>query len=88
MKTTRIDIRIDESVKSKAEKASALLGLKSLTEFIVRLMDERSSEILSEYESIPVSADLFDQFVQACDLTDEPNEALRSAAIAAKKRGF
>jgi uncharacterized protein (DUF1778 family) len=86
--TTRLDIRIDEELKTKAEKASALLGLKSLTEYITRIMDERSSEILSEYEQIPVSPDLFDQFARACDQAEEPNEALRSAAAYAKKRGF
>ncbi len=39
MATARLDLRIDEEVKAKAEKASALLGLKSLTEYVVRLMD-------------------------------------------------
>ncbi len=32
MATARLDIRLDEEIKAKAEKASALLGLKSLTE--------------------------------------------------------
>lgn len=40
MATARLDIRLDEEIKAKAEKASALLGLKSLTEYVVRLMDE------------------------------------------------
>ena len=40
MATARLDIRLDEDIKVKAEKASALLGLKSLTEYVVRLMDE------------------------------------------------
>ncbi len=30
----RLDIRLDEDIKAKAEKASALLGLKSLTEYV------------------------------------------------------
>ena len=38
MATARLDLRLDEEIKAKAEKASALLGLKSLTEYVVRLM--------------------------------------------------
>jgi uncharacterized protein (DUF1778 family)/GNAT superfamily N-acetyltransferase len=88
MATTRIDIRLDEAVKAKAEKASALLGSKSLTEFIVQTMDERSSEVLSEYERMTVSDDVFDQFTRACEKADEPNEALRAAAGYSKRHGF
>ena len=88
MAITRLDIRLDETVKSKAEKASALLGLKSLTEYIVRIMDEQSSEVLSQHERMTVSDDVFDQFAQACDHADEPNEALRAAADYSRKRGF
>ena len=62
MATARLDLRIDEEVKAKAEKASALLGLKSLTEYVVRLMDENASKVISEHESITVNDDIFDQF--------------------------
>lgn len=88
MGRTRIDIRLDETVKAKAEKASALLGSKSLTEYIVRIMDERSSQVLSEYERMTVSDDAFDQFARACERVDEPNEALRAAASLSKEHGF
>lgn len=88
MATTRIDIRLDETVKAKAEKASALLGSKSLTEYIVRTMDERSSEVLSEYERMTVSNDVFDQFARACEQADEPYEALRAAVSYSKTHGF
>jgi low affinity Fe/Cu permease len=37
MATARLDFRLDEEIKAKAENASALLGLKSLTEYAVRL---------------------------------------------------
>jgi uncharacterized protein (DUF1778 family) len=48
MATARLDIRLNEEIKARAEKASALLGLKSLTEYIVRLMDEDSTQVISE----------------------------------------
>ena len=88
MATTRLDIRLDENVKSRAEKASALLGLNSLTEYIVRIMDERSSEVLSEHERITVSDDAFDTFAQACEKAEEPNESLRDAVTYTKKHGY
>lgn len=34
MATSRIDMRIDETVKAAAEKAAALEGMKSLTEYV------------------------------------------------------
>lgn len=46
MATARIDIRLDEEIKAKAEKASVLLGLKSLTEYVVRLMDEDATHVI------------------------------------------
>ena len=88
MATTRLDIRLDETVKSKAEKASALLGLKSLTEYIVQIMDERSSAVLSEHQRMTISDDGFDAFVQACERAAEPNESLRDAVAYTKEHGY
>jgi uncharacterized protein (DUF1778 family) len=54
MATTRFDMRLDEEVKAKAEKASALLGMKSLKEYVVQLMDENATQVIAEHESIVV----------------------------------
>jgi len=54
MATARLDIRLDKEIKAKAEKASALLGLKSFTEYVVRLMDEDASHVIAEHEIITV----------------------------------
>ena len=67
MADVRLDIYLDEDIKAKAEKASALLGLKSLTEYIVRLMDEDATQVIAKYESITIEANVFDQFIAACD---------------------
>ncbi|USD66827.1 DUF1778 domain-containing protein [Vibrio sp. SCSIO 43136] len=79
MATARLDIRLDEEIKAKAEKASALLGLKSLTEYVVRLMDEDSTHVIEEHESIVVKDNVFDEFVAACDKAKAPNSALLEA---------
>ena len=65
MATTRFDMRLDEKVKAKAEKASALLGMKSLTEYVVRLMDENATQVISEHESMVIEDDIFDRFLTA-----------------------
>lgn len=80
MVTARIDIRLDEEIKEKAEKASALLGLKSLTEYVVRLMDEDATHVIEAHESIVVKDNVFDEFMTACDKAKAPNLALLEAA--------
>ncbi|NRB41427.1 MAG: DUF1778 domain-containing protein [Pseudomonadales bacterium] len=88
MATARLDIRLDEDIKAKAEKASALLGLKSLTEYVVRLMDEDASQVIAEHEGITIENNAFDQFLEACDNAKAPNKALLEAANFAKTNGF
>ena len=88
MATARLDIRLSEEIKAKAEKASALLGLNSLTEYIVRLMDEDSTQVISQYENITVENNVFDQFMSACEQAQAPNRALLNAASLTKDSGI
>lgn len=81
MATARFDMRIDEKVKAKAEKAAALLGLKSLTEYVVRLMDDNSSRVIAQHSSIIVEDDVFDRFMHACEEARKPNQALQDALV-------
>lgn len=88
MATTRFDMRLDEEIKSKAEKASALLGMKSLTEYVVRLMDQDATQVIAEHESITVKDDVFDRFMSACEMVQQPNDTLRAAAAFTKEQGI
>jgi len=88
MATTRFDMRLDEEIKSKAEKASALLGMKSLTEYVVRLMDQDATQVIAEHESITVKDDVFDRFMSACEKVRQPNAELRDALAFSKEQGF
>jgi len=88
MATARLDIRLDKDVKAKAEKASALLGLKSLTEYVVRLMDENATQVIAQHESIVVKDNIFDQFILACEKAKDPNKALIEAASFTQENGF
>ena len=88
MATARFDMRLDAEVKAKAEKASALLGMKSLKEYVVKLMDENASEVIAKHESIVVENDVFDRFMLACDRAANPNKALRDAAEFTREQGI
>lgn len=79
MATTRLDLRLDEEIKARAEKASALLGRKSLTEYVVRLLDEDSTQVIQQHESVTISGDVFDEFLHACDQAKAPHQTLRDA---------
>lgn len=88
MATSRIDMRIDESVKAAAEKAAALEGMKSLTEYVVRLIEKDSQRIIKEHESITVENDVFDRFILACKTVKTPNKKLREAKKFAQGTGI
>jgi len=88
MATTRFDMRLDEEIKIKAEKASALLGMKSLTEYVVRLMEQDASQVIAEHESITVPDDVFDRFVDACEKVQKPSAVLLEAAAYTKEQGI
>ncbi len=46
MATSRIDMRIEDSLKASAEKAAALKGMKSLTEYVVRLIEKDADQVI------------------------------------------
>ncbi len=59
MATPRIDMRIDDAVKAAAEKAAALKGMKNLTEYVVRLVEENAEQVISQHESITLCAMMY-----------------------------
>lgn len=88
MATTRIDMRIDETVKAAAEKAAALEGMKSLTDYIVQLIEKDSQRVIKAHGMIVLKEDVFDRFIQACNAADAPNQKLRKAKAFAKRKGI
>ena len=88
MATSRIDMRIDQSVKDAAEKAAALKGMRSLTEYVVRLIKEDAERVIKEHESITLHDDVFDRFISACDAAESPNQKLLEALEFTKKKGI
>ena len=88
MATARLDLRLNEEIKAKAEKAAALLGLKSLTEYVVHLMDEDASRVIAEHESMVLEDNIFDRFINACEKAQKPNKKLQNALRFTKRQGM
>jgi len=88
MATARMELRLDEKIKEKAAKASALLGMKSTTEYVVSLMDKNATEVISKHESMTIKDDIFDRFMNACAEARKPNKALVDAVTFTKDQGI
>ena len=88
MTTSRIDMRVDETIKAAAEKAAALEGVKSLTEYVVRLIKKDSQRVIKEHESITLKDDVFDRFIRACDAAQAPDQKLRAARELARQKNI
>ena len=86
MATARLELRLDKEIKIKAEKASVLLGFKSLTEYVVKLMDEDSTQVIQRYESITIEDDFFDRFTLICGQAKGPNRTLKEALAFTEKK--
>lgn len=65
MATTPLDMRLDKEVKARVEKAAILLGHKSLTEYLVNIMDENATQAIAQYEIVTVENNVFDLFWDA-----------------------
>lgn len=79
MSTVRIDMRLNKEIKAKAEKASALLGLKSLTEYVVDLINTDATKVIAQHEAMTLENDIFDRFMESCEKIEEPNQNLTDA---------
>jgi uncharacterized protein (DUF1778 family) len=84
----RMELRLDERIKAKVEKASALLGMKSTTEYVVSLMEQNATKVIAEYGNMIVKDDIFDLFMDACTKARKPNKALREAVAFTKNQGI
>ncbi|MDD5591177.1 MAG: DUF1778 domain-containing protein [Dehalococcoidales bacterium] len=88
MATARMDLRLDEAIKAKAEKASALKGMKSTSEYVVSLINEDATKVIEQHGSMVLKDDIFDRFVDACTKVGKPNKALRDAVTFADNKGI
>ena len=86
--TARLDMRLQPSLKQDAERAATLIGARSLAEFVVQAIRDKTAEVLDEKEHITLSRRAFDDFMAACEQDVVPGSALRQAAADHDAKGF
>jgi len=86
--TARLDMRLQPALKLEAERAAALVGARSLTEFVVQAIREKTATVLDEKEKIALSGSAFDAFIAACEQDSAPGTALQKAAARHDEQGF
>ena len=78
--TARIEMRVNPDFKEEAERAAALLGMKSLTEFITQAMHEKAQSVIQEHQHFSLSNEMFDQFYKVCQSEVMPSKELKALA--------
>jgi uncharacterized protein (DUF1778 family) len=81
----RFDTRLTKEQKQFFERAAAVGGYRSLSDFVISTVEERAQQIISESEIIIASRRDAEIFFDAILNGGQPNEALRSAAEEYKK---
>ena len=77
---TRFEARLTVEEKEFFERAAAIGGFRSLTDFIVRSAKIRAEEIVSQHELIVSSKRDGEIFFDAILNAEAPNDKLRAAA--------
>jgi len=78
-KKSRIDARLTEEQKQFFEKAAAIGGYRSLTDFIISTVEDRAQEIIRRSDSFIQSERDAEIFFEAIFNPGPPNEALLAA---------
>lgn len=75
----RFDARLPKEQKRFFEKAAHLGGYRNLTDFIIRVVQEKAKEIIAEKEQIISSEKDSQIFFDAITNPQKPSETLKSA---------
>lgn len=85
----RMEMRVDPDIKRLAERASAVLGCASLTEFVSTLIRENAPKILQQQTAIEVTNAQFDRFMAICSDTErKPSARILEAAKRLDAEGY
>ena len=80
LKQTRFELRLSKDEKMFFEKASKILGYRTLASFVTSMVKKQAKEIIDEHEKILASEKDKEIFFKAILANNEPNEKLRKAA--------
>lgn len=85
-KLARLDLRLDSEIKTLASRASALVGPKTLNEFVVQAIREKASRTIEEAEVVRLNSEAFAAFQAACESPEPANETLTAAMRRSRMR--
>lgn len=86
--SARIAMRVHPDIKAEAEKAAAVLGSKSLSEFIIQAAMEKAKKVLEEHQRITLNNADFDGFFAACEKDSQPSDKLKSLGQKVEQQGY
>ncbi len=84
-KSARFEARITEEQKAIFQRAAALGGHRSLTEFVIESAQEKANALIQEHDILRLSAKDKKLFVEALLNPPAPNARLKQAAKRYKK---
>lgn len=85
----RMEMRVDPEIKRLAERASAVLGCASVTEFVSTLIRDNAPKILEQQSAIEVTNAQYDRFMAICSDTErKPSERILEAAKRLDAEGY
>jgi len=85
-KVARLDLRLDPDIKNLAVRASALVGSKTLSDFVVQAIRGKASRAIEEADVVRLNSEAFAAFKATCESPGTVNESLSAAMHRRHKR--
>ncbi|MDJ1174416.1 DUF1778 domain-containing protein [Roseofilum capinflatum] len=82
--SARLEARISQETKALVQKAADLEG-RTLTDFVVASVQAAAYKVIEEHQTLKLSIEDSEAFVDAILNPPKPNEALKSAALRYKQ---
>jgi uncharacterized protein (DUF1778 family) len=80
----RLEARLSQETKALVQKAADLEG-RTLTDFVISSVQAAAYKVIEQHQTLKLSLEDGEAFVNAVLNPPQPNEALKSAALRYKK---
>lgn len=82
--SARLEVRVSPEIKALIQKAADLEG-SSLTDFVVTTVQAAAYKVIEQHQTLKLSVEDSEAFVNAILNPPKPNNALKSAALRSKQ---
>lgn len=80
----RLEARVDSEIKALWQKAADLQGV-TLTDFVIASVQQAAYKVIEQHQTLKLSLEDAEAFVEALKHPQEPNDALVAAALRYKQ---